>query len=275
MHKKAIAPILCFLAVISASLISHPTARSAPSDTASIPVEVDHIENGTVRFKPLAGGGSLKPLQTQLHDLKIIGSLQGTEGGYPYLIFSALPCASCTQERNVYISRASGGKIHQFTFPGRILDPKTRALLFEARSFMGRCLSEPKDVYVVFQREKVDRRSGMMTSTLIVEGGKEHIEERFLERRLPSIKTTLAKVKAKQCVELEGRYRIMSNKPFNLNPRSNSNNNTVEEDKEGDDQIKENQTEKELPSQKEEEDEGERPSASPSGVPSAMPSSAP
>lgn len=239
--------ILATVLALSATALASTTASANPDPDA--PFSIDRVEGGTFYFKGKAAE-KLKPLKTELHEIRSLSVLPAPEGA-PYVLFTAKPCANCTAESSIYIARASGGRVHQFTYPGKILDPKTRALLHDSRAFYGQCLGAGKEVYVMFQREKVDRRSRLATSVFIVEGGRDHIEEKLIERRLPSITATLRHVKAKRCFEVDSRNRMMSSKPFKLSPRTDQN-----DDEEGEDTPKENQTEKDLPSAPDSEDNG-------------------
>jgi hypothetical protein len=207
---------------------------------APLPWEFDRVEGTTVFFK------ANKPMRTTLHDLRYLGELRPPQGT-PYLLFTARPCQDCLQDKAIYVLRPEGGRPTHFVYPGRVLDPRTRQVLLESRSFFGRCLSSsPSEVFVTFQKERVDRRRSLQQSVFIAEAGRDHLEERLLERRLPSLDRTLRAVRAKQCREIEGRNRLMLSKPLDLTPRRGD-----DEERDGDDQTKESQTQEELPSPQE------------------------
>jgi hypothetical protein len=180
-------------------------------------------------------------VETKLFDLKHLGTIEAADGSPPYLLFSGRACQSCDQDRHVYAIRADGGRSTHFVYPGKILDPKSRAVVLESRAFFGKCLPGGRDAYVVFQREKVDRRRGMQTSVFVAEPARDHLSERLIERRQPNVKTALQQVKRKQCQEIEGRNRLMLAKPLDLKPRR-----ITDEDEEEDEQTKENQTDQDL-----------------------------
>jgi hypothetical protein len=191
-------------------------------------VEFDHIEENTVFFKTANGTTPPKPLKTGLFDLKYLGSLSSPESE-PYFVFTGKPCAekpctekpcaTCMEEKAVYILKPQAEKPVGFVYPGKILDPKNKALLHEARAFFGKCMNHKRDVYVVFQRERIDRRRGLQPSVLVVEPAKEHLHEKLIERRpLPQIKVAEKAVKRKICQEIDVRKREMHMK-VNLHPK--------------------------------------------------------
>lgn len=184
---------------------------------------VDHIEETTVHFAKSADGSTPKPLKTDLHDLKYLSQLQGNDDGAPtpaYHLVTGRPCKDCLQDIGIYAFRASGGKPTAYIYPGKIFEPKTRQLVLESRAFYGRCLYREKNpVYVVFQREHVDRRRGMQSSVFVAQPGSDHMVERLIEARLPRVQDTLKLVKSKACREVPGRNRIMVSRPLNVDSR--------------------------------------------------------
>ncbi|MCM2279163.1 MAG: hypothetical protein NDJ89_13890 [Oligoflexia bacterium] len=173
-------------------------------------------------------------IKTDLHDVSYLGALRAGAGELPYFLFSAKPCQDCLQDTSLHLIRPNDSRPQTFTYPGRILDSKTRTLLLESRAFFGRCLTQtPNDVYIVFQKERVDRRRHLQSSVYIAEAGPDHLDERLLERRLPSVSHSLTWVKRKSCREISGRYRMMLRKPLDL--RSTN----LKEEREDDDEVDE------------------------------------
>jgi len=227
-------------ALIISSLSPRTWGASAPP---SPPLEVDRIEGGTLYFK----GESPKSITTRLHNLKVLGTLTPQAGGPTSILLTAMPCASCVEERAVYLLRTDGAHPSHFVFPGKILDPKTKEVLLDSKAFYGRCLPEYGDIYLVLQKEKVDRRKGLQSSVFVAEPTPTHLKEKLMEkeRRLPKLNSILARVKKKECFEIEGRNRLMLRKPLDLTPRRGG-----EDDPDGaddDDAIKENETQKDFP----------------------------
>jgi len=217
---------------------------SAPVETWPKGVEFDRIDGSEVHFKAPEGVSKPKPLETKLSDLKHLGTIEAEDGSPPYLLFSGRACQGCDLDRHVYAFRADGARSTHFVYPGRILDPKSKSevVMLESRAFFGKCLSSQREAYVVFQRERIDRRRGMQTSVFVAEPSRDHLNERLIERRMPSIKTALQQVKRKQCHEIEGRKRLMHAKAIDLTPRRN-----IEEDEDEEDEpTKENETDAEL-----------------------------
>ncbi len=208
-------------------------------------IDIDRVEQGTVIFKTPDGQSIPKPLKTRLYDLKYLGSLLAPEGGVPYLVLSGKPCQSCSADKAVYLIRADGSRSTHFVHPGRVVDPKSHAVLLDSRAFFGKCIGTAEDVYVVFQREKVDRRSRLQSSVFVATPGKDLIHEKLYERHLPRIDATLKRVRAKNCVEVNGSNRMMLTKPLDLNPRRGDD---KDDDAADDEAPKENQTATDLPS---------------------------
>ena len=230
----------CFHLSLSALLAFFLLAQSHAA-TAAVPagtlIGFDHIEESTIFFNvpPDAKTGGVKPqkpLKTSLFDLSYLGILKADEGD-SYFLFSGRPCQNCLEDRGIFAIRPSSAKPTSFVYPGKIFEPKSRALVLESRAFFGKCLSRKGDVLVVFQKEKVDRCPRLQMSVIIAEASKNYLSERLLERKLPSLNATLKLVKNKSCHEIEGRNRLMLNKPLDLHPRSN-----ITNDDEGDDEDK-------------------------------------
>ena len=202
---------------VTASPTPTPTPTPTPAASQENPpeIEIDSIENGIVRLRIPSGMSAPSSIKTDLHDLKYLGTLKPEEG-LPYFLFIGKPCENCAGDSAVYLLRPGQGKTTSFVYPGRILDSKTKNLLLESRAFFGRCLAGYGDAYVVFQKERVDRRRSLQTSVYIASVGKDRIIEKLIERRLPSINQALTFVKRKQCREIDGRYRVMVRRPLDL-----------------------------------------------------------
>jgi hypothetical protein len=201
-------------------------AATTAGATASSDIKVDRIEGQTIYF---TGSPAPKPLKTELYDLSLVGTLrpEPTDSVQsPYFLFAANPCPDCASEKALYLIRpptrsANAAQITSFVYPGKVIDPKTHRVVLESRAFVGRCLRGiDTDHYVVFQKERVDRRHQMQPSVFIAQASNDYLKEKLLERGLPSIKRTLRLVKSKSCHEIAGRSRIMPLKPRGLNWRN-------------------------------------------------------
>jgi hypothetical protein len=206
------------------------------------------VEGSVIRFKTPEGSELPGALNTRLFDLKYLGTLPPAAGAkLPYVLVVGRPCDNCENQRGVYMMRVDGQKSSQFVFPGKILDPKTRALLYESRAFWGKCLPQGEVGYIAYQKERVDRRRGMPMSVFIAKPGAQFIEERLIERRLPRIQDALHHVKRKECFEIAGSNRTMMSKKIDIIPKRGADP-SLGDAAEEDDTVKENQTEDELPS---------------------------
>lgn len=189
---------------ISLAWVHHAGATPTP--------EIEHIDGGTVYLKKAV------PLKTRLADLVVLGWLE-SDATAPYLVLTARSCETCAQERHVYLIRLDGKQSTHFVHPGRVVDPKTGLTLIESRSFFGHCITGYGEVLVTFQKERVDRRRALQQSVHVAWPGKEYLQEKLLERRLPGVHQALHFVRAKKCKEISGRNRLMLSKPLDLTPR--------------------------------------------------------
>lgn len=234
--------LLCVLAA-GISLLSHP---SRADDEWPEGVEVDRVEGGKIHFKNTASKRVPKSISTPLVDINFVSWLKPGDGGTtapPYPLFSAKPCNDCPQDRALYLLQATGRKPMQLVYPGKIIDPKTGVTVLDSRAFYGKCLSDKQDVFVVFQREHVDKRRSLQNSVFYAEPLKDKVEERLIERRMPKLDFTLKRVKAKQCFEIEGRKRKQVPKYVDFFQKAKEN-----DDDEEDEAPKENETQSDLPS---------------------------
>lgn len=230
-----------FLVPLFWLLISFPARAESPRPTVDL-TTFDHADeaNGTLVFASPSDTTPPKPLKTDLAETKYLGTLRPPEGP-PYFLFSAKPCKTCQDEQGIFAVRPNDRKPTAFVYPGKILDPKSRALLLESRAFFGKCLPNREDLYIVFQQERVDRRSRLQPSVLIEEAGKDHLNETLIDRHAPKLRTVLQQVKRKVCREIEGRNRLMLSRPLDLHPHSNieENDDEGENDKDNKENMKE------------------------------------
>lgn len=228
--------LFAFIAILTsfapASLQAQPSPlpvavpSSAPSTAPTAPptaLEYDRTEDTTIYFKAPPGTPVPPPLKTELYDLVYLGVLRpspSTPPAQPYFLFTGRPCKNCIQDVGVYAIRPTGGRPTTYVHPGKILDSKTGAVVLESRAFFGRCLTRQSGTqYLVFQKERVDRRNRLQISVLIAEPGSDHMNERLIERHLPRLEETLRLVKSKACHEITGRNRRMLSRPLDINTR--------------------------------------------------------
>jgi len=199
----------------------HPASFAAQPLIAA--VEIDRLEQSTLYFKAVEGLPVPPPLKTDLKEAKPLGAIYSTKHTFPYFVLAGKNDQSSETQVFVLRPRAKASDpetITHFVYPGKILDPKTRAVLLESRAFVGQCIyNNPNSLYVVYQRERVDRRHKLQASVFLAEYGEDHLSERLLERGFPRISDTLKQVRAKVCREIEGQNRLMLRKPLDLTPR--------------------------------------------------------
>lgn len=208
-------------------------AHFSPPVQAASDVQFGSIQDQAVSFTVTPGSKQIppKPIKTSLFDLKHIGALSPHDGSMPYFLFSANPCESCSAERALYLIRPgvapAAPTITSFVQPGKIFDTKSRALLMESRAFYGHCLAagghdanELDDAYIVFQKERVDRRHKLQTSIFIAQASPDFLREHLAERGLPPLTRTLGLVRTGKCHEIETRNRLTVLKPHGLTWRN-------------------------------------------------------
>lgn len=160
------------------------------------------------------------PYQNPEHRAEI-----GGENGLPrHVLYIAKSCEKCPDDvRSLYLQRADAktdgkSKPMQFVYPGKVLEPKKNQVVYESRAFYGQCLPKVAAGYVVHQREHVGRR-GYQRSVFVAQITPEGATEQLIERRLPTLTTTLQLVKRKVCFEIEGKTRTVLRRPLDLTPR--------------------------------------------------------
>jgi hypothetical protein len=144
----------------------------------------------------------------------------------------ARQCESCGEARQLFAIREDGKKLTHFVLPGRIVDPGTRALVFESEAYFGRCLEPGRgpatganddEVLVVFQRERLDRKHSLQPSVFIAWPSSEFLAETLVEGRgLPSLRATQRKAQTGNCFRIETHHRLMSDRPIRLRPERRS-----------------------------------------------------
>lgn len=207
-------------------------AASTPPDGLTL----DRIEKQTLYLKD-AEGKALAPIKTSLFELSFLGTLKGSGAIPTYIVLTGKTCENCLEDKQVYLMKTDGSKPMTFAYPGKIFDPKTRKLLTDSRAFFGKCFpgkldpdGKLKEVYVVFQQERVDRRRHLQPSVFLAEPTESLIREQLIEtRRQPKLQSTVRLLKSKQCHEVEGRNRLMLAKPLDLRPRANDDDEEEEE----------------------------------------------
>ncbi len=203
---------------------------ASASSVMAAPV-YDKADGSNLYFKDDAGGKSVT-LKTGVPDVKFIAIQMSHNGQIPYALFSGRACNKCTENQvGLFMMRIDGkGKSFQFVYPGKITDSKKGQIVFNGRSFYGNCMPGMKQGLVTHQAEIIDRRRGLQKSVLVIEPGDYKVEERLIEKRLPSINTTLSLVKNKVCTEIAGLNRLVLKRPLDLTPREGLNDDDEETD---------------------------------------------
>jgi hypothetical protein len=212
-----------FFASFSAFGLASEAGGKTLNESAPLSVEFDHLDEGILYFKS-TGDSTPSPLKTGLTDAKLVGILRPLPGGEPFALITGKTCKNCQADEGLFALPPSGGKPSGYLFPGKIFESKNHALAYEGRAFFGRCLSrKTHDVLVIFQRETVDRKHGLLKSVLISEpalehegGLQSHLHETLLEAHLPSLNDTLRLVKHHECAEIAGRNRVMLSHPLDV-----------------------------------------------------------
>jgi hypothetical protein len=149
-----------------------------------------------------------------LFEITYLGDLRSEWS--PFFLFQAKSCqksdsdkADCPFKLHVikpHLKNPLLTKDDSFTYPGKVYHQKKRHLLHESLGFFGNCLNDrSKAHYVVFEKEKVDRKRRPSLSILVVEPGEDHlIESSFsshFQQHLTNVRTNVRK---KKCFEIQG-----------------------------------------------------------------------
>ncbi|MBI3535619.1 MAG: hypothetical protein HY072_09085 [Deltaproteobacteria bacterium] len=203
---------------------------SIANDTKEHAIVIDKIDGNVIYFKKPLNDNNTSSIKINLFEISFISFVNSSEIQKPLLLISAKPCANCLQDRSIYLINTEGTILSQFVYPGKIIDQKQNQVVYESRAFYGNCLSASNkhgnlkkffpavsenftgDIYLVFQKDKIDRRKRHAQSILMATPGKNYTYETLSERQPASIQTVLKKVKSKDCFEIEGRNRRMLTK---------------------------------------------------------------
>jgi hypothetical protein len=169
------------------------------------------------------------PLPAGISELTLIGGLQ-LESQHPTFFFSVKNCAATPCQKNLLsihpVPKAPGSlPVQIYVFPGRILDARTGELVLESRAFLGKCHPNYGEAYWVFQREKIDRKRGLVSSVFVAEARESETSTSFLaeklieKRRAPRVKALAPFIKQKKCIEITGIHRTQLRRPLDLRPR--------------------------------------------------------
>ncbi|MFN7684578.1 MAG: hypothetical protein ACK5QT_04105 [Oligoflexia bacterium] len=183
------------------------------------------MDGDTLRFSTSDGTPAPGPLKLQalgIREPQLVGMLESERKAAPYLLISGTSPGSA--EKALFLVRADGGlKPQRLTFPGKLLDPSDRKVVYESRFFFGRCLPKQKyDAVVIFQKEHLDRKRGLQRSVYVAEATPTLLEERLLERGLPALQWVEVRMRSKQCTEISGRNRPFNQGFFSLRSRRGS-----------------------------------------------------
>ena len=207
-----------------------PTGVEAPtgvSDPWPREMEIDRVENGVFHFRVPGGGSPPAPLTTRLEDAAAHGLLfSGDAGDPPYIVAEAASCRDCAgsgpvraaeldpDHPMIYLIRADGAEGARFVYPGKVLSQKGSTLL-DSRAFFGECLYQRGPVYVVYQKEKIDRRRYLQHSVFVATPGPGGVKEELITRtrKRPSLDSILRRVKGRTCQEIKGTTRHAARKP--------------------------------------------------------------
>lgn len=206
--------LLCFRGMIaSIALLESQTSF------AQIP-PVPRVSGSLIAFEMISPQTPFQSIElAPLKELTWIGWLKPSTEGTPYFLVSGE--SSEASERSIYVVRADGKlKPQRITFPGKLLDPKTRETVHESRAFYGRCLKDQThDALILYQRDRVDRKNRFSTSLYVLEASPHLLKERIIERRLPSLSSFQPLIRVRQCNEISGRNRLYNSAFFQFRNR--------------------------------------------------------
>lgn len=191
------------------SAFANETAN--PTETVLKGTVVDRVENGAIYFKVFQDKLDPPPLKTTLQELEYIDTVEsGGSKDLPYFVLKGRSSSNSDTDPSIYIVRADGQHLTSFVHPGEIRESGSNQILYDGRAFVGECLPARGPVYVVFQREKIDRWRYLQRSVLIAELKPNGIQEKLIVRRRPDIQQSLRRVKKKECQEIQGWNRSIA-----------------------------------------------------------------
>jgi hypothetical protein len=206
MSRKIWTSLLVFMTTLGAV---EGAAATEPTEAVRWEGLTASIAGSTVEFQPIPGREVVPALQlAPLKELQLISWLKPSVGAIPYLLLSAT--SPDVAERSLFIVRADGRlKPQRMTYPGRLLDPKSRETIHESRAFYGRCLPDQQhDALVFYQRDRLDKKNRMHASLYVAEASPNFLTERLSERSVPPISRLQIRVRMRQCAEIPGKNRF-------------------------------------------------------------------
>lgn len=199
-----------FALVIGVSAASFAAAEKTNKKEEKKPplISIQRVEGNRVYFEGPESASVPKSLEISHPHFEPVGLLR-PRSGHPFLLLSASPCKNCEKQKFLQLIKTTGESKLTFVYPGKIRSSRGR-ILMDSRAFYGNCLPDRSDVYVVFQKERVDRRRYLQRSVFIAEVTETGVKESLIARRRPQIKDTLRRVKQKKCTEIKGFNRQTS-----------------------------------------------------------------
>jgi hypothetical protein len=145
-------------------------------------------------------------LSSDLIEMKYLGQLTAPTK-VPFIIWSARDCTECDMNISIYIHSPTGGRIlketPRYSFPGKLFDYESPALLEESRMFFGQCLPQFGASVIWFMKTKQED-GGWQQSVFLAEVTGDHITNQELKPPLPTPKDVAAQLKKHQCIEVPG-----------------------------------------------------------------------
>ncbi len=146
--------------------------------------------------------------RTTLYNMRIIGQLRTTKK-LPYFILAGTTCTECDENTSIYIHSPSDGPMkneaeqRRFVYPGRETDNETGQPVYEAKMFIGDCLSTHPSAVIWLERGIGDDKK-WHSSVTVAEVKNDTLLVSQLHGQLPKMAEVQEAVRNRKCQELQG-----------------------------------------------------------------------
>ena len=146
--------------------------------------------------------------KTTLYNMKVIGQIRTTKK-LPYFILAGTTCTECDEKTSIYIHSPSDGPMkneaeqRRFAYPGRETDYETGKSVYEAKMFIGDCLTTHPNAVIWFERGIGDDKK-WHSGVSVAEVKDDTLLVSRLHGQLPKLTEVQEAVRNGKCQELPG-----------------------------------------------------------------------
>ncbi|MCC7001325.1 MAG: hypothetical protein IT357_04145 [Gemmatimonadaceae bacterium] len=194
------------LFIVTCLSVAVPCAAQSQSlDPASVVRRVDNHEDRASSVT--LSDGTVFP--TMLHEVRVLAALR-THRKRPFLILSGRGCMDCDAGISIYVHSPSDGPMQnegsqpRHSFPGKVVDRETGALVFRSRFFVGECLASFSEVAVWFSEARAESGEWVQEVFVIDVGPDDVLRQHRIQAAMPAVEETERRVRAGSCMEVPG-----------------------------------------------------------------------